>query len=193
MIIYFPGSFKPPHRGHFSIVQKLISSRSIEKIHIIISKKSRYCSTNNNSTKSLKEFTANQSLALWKFYINHFISDEEDKQKISVKISFFPSPVYQTYSEIARHSKSHPEQKYMIVKSEKDEPNTRFELFNKLKKTGVNIEYKVMKTLDNLSSRDFRCLIEKRSKTAYYFNKIKEFLPDCKWTPQMKKELLGIL
>jgi cytidyltransferase-like protein len=40
-IIIIPGSFKPPHKGHLSIIKKLLKKKSTYKIIIIISNKQR--------------------------------------------------------------------------------------------------------------------------------------------------------
>ena len=40
-IIIIPGSFKPPHIGHLSLIEKLINKKTISKIIIVISNKSR--------------------------------------------------------------------------------------------------------------------------------------------------------
>jgi len=40
-IVILPGSFKPPHKGHLSLIEKLIKKKNISKIIIIISNKSR--------------------------------------------------------------------------------------------------------------------------------------------------------
>ena len=40
-ITIIPGSYKPPHKGHLSLVEKLIKKNNNSKIIIIISKKSR--------------------------------------------------------------------------------------------------------------------------------------------------------
>ena len=40
-IIIIPGSYKPPHKGHLSLIEKLLKLRSTFKIIIIISNKSR--------------------------------------------------------------------------------------------------------------------------------------------------------
>ena len=157
MIIYYPGSFKPPHRGHFSIVEKLLSIKNVQSIIIYISSKSRFCDDKK------KEYTAQQSKNIWNFYILNCLSPEK-RDKIKIRISYFPSPIYQVYSEIARNKKTKDTQTYSIVKSTKDEGNTRFDLFKKLEQSGYHIEYKVIKELGKLSSTNYRCLLDKIKK-----------------------------
>ena len=40
-ITIIPGSYKPPHKGHLSLIEKLIKKNNSSKIIIIISKKPR--------------------------------------------------------------------------------------------------------------------------------------------------------
>lgn len=56
----FPGAFKPPHRGHLDVVKHL--ARFSNKVIIMISPLSR-------KSKSGMEFTADQSLEVWKLYL----------------------------------------------------------------------------------------------------------------------------
>lgn len=39
--LVFPGSFKPPHVGHFKIIEKFAKDKTIDKIFVFISKKPR--------------------------------------------------------------------------------------------------------------------------------------------------------
>ena len=39
--LVFPGSFKPPHVGHFKIIEKYVKDKTIDKIFIFISQKPR--------------------------------------------------------------------------------------------------------------------------------------------------------
>jgi hypothetical protein len=147
MIVYFPGAFKPPHRGHFSIVETLLKNKKITKIHILISKKSRKCSLENSKI----EFTPEQSKKIWDFYIRECVPLEL-RDKIKVKISFFPSPIYQMFYDIQQELKKKKEigkkKHFIIIKSSKDESNERFSILNKLVHNthNVRIEYKVMNT-----------------------------------------------
>ena len=40
-IVIFPGSFKPPHKGHFKVVSTLVHKESVDLLYIIISNKPR--------------------------------------------------------------------------------------------------------------------------------------------------------
>jgi hypothetical protein len=189
MIVYFPGSFKPPHRGHFSIIDTLLKNKLISKIYILISKKSRMCSLKNSKI----EFTADHSKKIWNFYITHCIP-EYLRNKIIVKISYFPSPIYQMFYDIQQQLKKKDaknakiknsvgrNKKYIIVKSAKNISNQRFNILSKLEKQSKNVQftYKVVKTFRNLSASDFRCFIEAAIRGSRKDrDKMVEYYPAC--------------
>ena len=37
LIALFPGSFKPPHKGHFDVIEKISNIEGISKVQILIS------------------------------------------------------------------------------------------------------------------------------------------------------------
>ena len=53
-IAIFPGSFKPPHIGHLSVVKKILDNPKIEHIYIVISSKYRTIDNNLNSLNKKK-------------------------------------------------------------------------------------------------------------------------------------------
>ena len=52
-IAIFPGSFKPPHIGHFQVVKKLLENKNIIHIYIVIS--SKYRTIDNSINKIQKK------------------------------------------------------------------------------------------------------------------------------------------
>lgn len=53
-VALYPGKFKPPHKGHFEVVKKLLEK--VDKVEIII------------SDKELNDITAEKSKAIWELY-----------------------------------------------------------------------------------------------------------------------------
>ena len=53
----FPGSFRPPHKGHFAAAQDLASRNYITEVNVIISPKER------------DGITADKSLEIWNLYL----------------------------------------------------------------------------------------------------------------------------
>ncbi len=75
-VALYPGAFKPPHRGHFELVQRL--SKVSDEVLIIISPIAR------------DGITAQQSLSVWKLYLPLL-------PKTKVVISDVASPVSYVY------------------------------------------------------------------------------------------------
>lgn len=90
----YPGRFKPPHRGHFSVVRDLTSRSYITKIIVLISQ------------KPIDGITAEQSLSIWNQYLQ-----ADPNPKVTVKICTTQSPVTDVYKEIS----SRPEEKVFYI------------------------------------------------------------------------------
>ena len=73
---FFPGKFKPPHKGHFEAAKYLSSLNYINKVYVIIS----------NVTKF--GITPQDSLYIWQEYLK-----AEPNPKISVSISKESTPI----------------------------------------------------------------------------------------------------
>jgi hypothetical protein len=99
-ICFYPGGFKPPHKGHFEAAKDLASRNYITQVQVIISPKER------------DGITAEESLAIWKIYLK-----AEPNPKITVKIAETVSPIKDIYDYIAEH----PEQDPIYVAGGKDE------------------------------------------------------------------------
>lgn len=99
-VCLYPGKFKPPHRGHFAVVQDLSSRNYITKIVVLISR------------KTIDGITALQSLDIWKQYLQ-----ADPEPKVEVRICDTESPVKDIYSYIS----SHPEDKTFYIVGGADE------------------------------------------------------------------------
>jgi hypothetical protein len=73
---FYPGRFKPPHKGHYEAAKELTSRNYIEMVYIIISK------------KVVDGITPEDSLMIWNMYLK-----AEPNPKISVSIATTESPV----------------------------------------------------------------------------------------------------
>jgi hypothetical protein len=108
----FPGGFKPPHKGHMSVVLSALNE-GIEKVIILISSKSREGGDRDWDAKSSKE--------IW----DYLLEEEGISNKVEAQISKFPSPVLSAYKFLEEDSGISGKNIYMI-KSTKDEGDTRF-------------------------------------------------------------------
>lgn len=73
---FYPGKFKPPHKGHFEAAKALALKEYITKVYIIISK------------KVIDGITPEDSLMIWNMYLQ-----AEPNPKITVRISTQQSPI----------------------------------------------------------------------------------------------------
>jgi len=99
-ICFYPGGFKPPHKGHFEAAKDLASRNYITQVNVIISPKER------------DGITAKESLQIWKYYLQ-----AEPNPKIAVKVAESVSPIKDIYDFIALH----PELDPVYVAGGKDE------------------------------------------------------------------------
>lgn len=73
---FYPGKFKPPHKGHFEAAKALAAKEYITKVYVIISK------------KVIEGITPEDSLMIWNMYLQ-----AEPNPKITVRISTKESPI----------------------------------------------------------------------------------------------------
>ena len=88
---FYPGGFKPPHKGHFEAAKDLASRNYITQVNVIIGPKER------------DGITAKESLQIWKYYLQ-----AEPNPKITVKIADTVSPIKDIYDFIAIHPELNP-------------------------------------------------------------------------------------
>lgn len=90
-IALFPGAFKPPHKGHVDVVNKLL--KAADQVVVLVSPKTR------------EGVTADESLAVWDLYKNKFDGSVE------VKISADASPVKEVYNVIEEN----PDTEFLVA------------------------------------------------------------------------------
>jgi hypothetical protein len=73
---FYPGKFKPPHKGHYQAATELAQKDYVKMVYIIISK------------KTIDGITPEDSLIIWNMYLQ-----AEPNPKISVRISAAESPI----------------------------------------------------------------------------------------------------
>lgn len=84
---FYPGKFKPPHKGHFEAAKDLASRDYIKQVNVIISR------------KTIDGITPEDSLIIWNMYLQ-----AEPNPKITVKISTDESPI----QSIMKYLKNNP-------------------------------------------------------------------------------------
>ncbi len=73
---FYPGKFKPPHKGHYIAAENLASRNYVQKVIVII------------SNKVIDGITPEDSLQIWKMYLQ-----AKPNPKITVQISTEESPI----------------------------------------------------------------------------------------------------
>lgn len=137
-VALYPGAFKPPHKGHFEIVQRL--SKVADEVLIIISAIAR------------EGVTAEQSLSAWKTYLPLL-------PKAKLVISDKPSPVSYVYNVI----KENPTTNFIVAFGKGEE--VRFNaLLDKTKYPNVKV-YDAG-NIEDLSATNFRNALKLKDQVA---------------------------
>jgi len=110
-IALFPGKFKPPHKGHYEFVNQVAKRPDVDKVMVLISPVDK------------TEVSAEESLEIW----SKFLSSPDASPNISVDIADYRSPVTTVYEFLADPVKSGPKDTILLIKSSKDEGDTRFQ------------------------------------------------------------------
>lgn len=90
-IALFPGAFKPPHKGHVDVVDKLL--KAADQVVVLISPQTR------------EGVTADESIAVWDLYKDKF------NGSVEVKISADSSPVKEVYDVV----KNNPDTNFIVA------------------------------------------------------------------------------
>ena len=187
-ILLFPGSFKPPHYGHFLVVEKLL--KDFDEIYIIISNKPRpldkkYKNFKNKSIKEMNKIlktnfeskedaikkyeklikdkkigviTGEMSKLIWEIYITYL-----NTTKIKLILSKAPSPVMVA---MAIYQKNKKKDNITMIKSDKNINNKRFKNCNK------DCHKLIIGSFHDLNSTNAREEIYLNKKSKFY-----KFLP----------------
>jgi len=152
--MFFPGSFKPPHKGHMALVSKY--APKVNNFVIVVSQKVR----DNGDTV----VDSSLSREVWDKYL--------EKAGLLDKVKFVVSdvsPVMKTFDYI--NNEVPQGSKVYLLKSSKDKNDNRFKL--KPKRNDITIKELEVKPIGNLSSTDFRRAIDEQD-----LLEMEKFLPD---------------
>ncbi len=174
----FPGSFKPPHKGHLQMVKDAIRKDKLDKVVIIISKYPRYL---DDKIQNAKEYSKQEleahfgkyfstkkaaltwiqsikpkspsidavtSKKIWEFYLSKIKIPSE------VKIGLFFSPMINSNVYLGKELKRSTEHQYTLYKSSKDESNRRFDFIQT--KYGKNVYVRIIPLKYKIDGRVLR-------------------------------------
>ena len=93
VVALFPGAFKPPHKGHVDVVNKLL--KAADEVVVLISPKTR------------EGITADESVAIWNLYKDKGLFDGS----VEIKISASPTPVREAYEVV----ENNPDNEFLVA------------------------------------------------------------------------------
>jgi hypothetical protein len=165
---FYPGKFKPPHKGHFAAAQYLASQNYINRVYVIISNVTKY------------GITPQDSLYIWQQYLN-----AEPNPKISVSISQESTPIKDIFSFIAENPDVDPI--YVAAAQEEVEGEG---YFNNMQKRfpGKIRPVTIPDQFGRISATQMRDTIKTGD-----FEKFSNFIPDAAYNKGAAKDIFGRL
>lgn len=165
---FYPGKFKPPHKGHFEAAKYLSKQPNVNMVYVIISNVSKF------------GINSNDSLKIWQDYLL-----AEPNNKIKVKESTEGTPI----KDIFRYVAQNPDVKNIYVGAAKEEAE-ELGYFSKLKeKFPEKIKQIIIPDqFSRISATDMRKALK-----AGDFDAFAKFLPDSAYNKGITKKVFGIL
>lgn len=165
---FYPGKFKPPHKGHFEAAKYLASKPYINKVYVIIS----------NVTKF--GITPQDSLYIWEEYLK-----AEPNPKIEVSISKESTPIKDIFSFMDNNRDVDPI--YVAGGAEEVEGIGYFNSIQKRFPNRVRKEV-IPDQFGRISATQMRAAI----KTGNY-EEFEKFIPDSAYNKGAAKDIFGRL
>ena len=95
-VAVFPGAFKPPHKSHFQVIEKVAPMVDVVKV---------YVSKQPRTGEGQATITQDQALRIWDIYKNYL------PENVEIIPAANPTPVLDAYQEI----ETHPDNKYLAI------------------------------------------------------------------------------
>lgn len=165
---FYPGKFKPPHKGHFEAAKYLASKPYINKVYVIIS----------NVTKF--GITAEDSLYIWNEYLK-----AEPNPKIQVSISKESTPIKDIFSFMDQNPTVDPI--YVAGAGEEVEGLGYFDALQKRFPDRVRKEV-VPDQFERISATQMRAAIKTGN-----IKEFEKFIPDAAYNKGVTKDVFGRL
>jgi D-ribose pyranose/furanose isomerase RbsD len=165
---FYPGKFKPPHKGHFEAAKYLASLNYINKVYVVISNVTKY------------GITPEDSLYIWQEYLK-----AEPNPKIDVSISKESTPIKDIFAFIAENPDVNP----VYVASGEEEQNELgyFDSIQKRFPNKVRPEI-IQDKFGRISATQMRAAIK-----AGNFEEFTKFIPDSAYNKGVAKDVFGRL
>jgi hypothetical protein len=182
IVAILPGSYKPPHAGHYLGAKYCADISNLDEVKILISTKERTAFSMETGEGIVID--AEKSFKIWKIFTKH-------DPKIKIEFSQVPSPVQEVYDTII---KLNPGDTLLVGKGEKEtSDDTRFKRaqdWAEKNNTGVTVKpimTKIDKKFTNISSSNLRDLIAQNKKEEFL-----RFMPSH-LSSQEKEEIWDII
>lgn len=165
---FYPGKFKPPHKGHFESAKYLASKPYINKVYVIIS----------NVTKF--GITPEDSLFIWQEYLK-----SEPDAKIDVYISKESTPIKDIFSFMAENPDIDPI--YVAGATEEVEQKGYFDSIQQRFPNRVRKEV-LPDQFERISATQMRDTVKTGN-----FEEFAKFIPDAAYNKGVAKDVFGRL
>jgi hypothetical protein len=165
---FYPGKFKPPHKGHFEAAKYLASKPYINKVYVIISNVTKY------------GITPEDSLYIWQEYLK-----AEPNPKIEVSISKESTPIKDIFAFMAENPDVDPV--YVAGGAEEVEGIGYFDSIQKRFPNRVRKEV-IPAQFGRISATQMRAAIKSGN-----FEEFTKFIPDSAYNKGVAKDVFGRL
>lgn len=165
---FYPGKFKPPHKGHFESAKYLASKPYINKVYVVIS----------NVTKF--GITPEDSLYIWQEYLK-----AEPDAKIEVYISKESTPIKDIFSFMAENPDIDPI--YVAGATEEVEQKGYFDSIQQRFPNRVRKEV-IPDQFERISATQMRDTVKTGN-----FEEFAKFIPDAAYNKGVAKDVFGKL
>jgi nicotinic acid mononucleotide adenylyltransferase len=165
---FYPGKFKPPHKGHFEATKYLASLNYINKVYVIISNVTKY------------GITPEDSLYIWQEYLK-----AEPNPKIDVSISKESTPIKDIFAFMAENPDVDPV--YVAGGAEEVEGIGYFDSIQKRFPNRVRKEV-IPAQFGRISATQMRAAIKSGN-----FEEFTKFIPDSAYNKGVAKDAFGRL
>lgn len=165
---FFPGKFKPPHKGHFEAAKYLASQNYINRVYVVIS----------NVTKF--GITPQDSEYIWNEYLK-----AEPNPKIKVMVSGEASPIKDIYTFLKNNPDISPV--YVAAAGEEIEGEGRFGSLMTNFPDRVRIE-KIPDQFGRISATQMRAAV-----AVGDYEEVAEFVPDSAYNKGVAKDVFARL
>jgi nicotinic acid mononucleotide adenylyltransferase len=164
---FFPGKFKPPHKGHFEAANYLANDKRVNIVYVVISNVEKF------------GITADDSLAIWTDYLK-----SKPNNKIKVMKSTESSPIRDIY----RFAANNQQLKSIYVAAAKEEAED-LGYFKELQERYQNVKKIIIPDqFGRISATQMRAAIKSGD-----YDEFAKFVPASAYNSGVTKDIFGML